>query len=340
MWGLDCDATGLGYLVPFYISRATNYRLSVGGSYHLAYLMSNVIYDNGGMILASQLIKRIIVEDGVARGVELDDGTVIEANKFVCSSIDPGQTFLKLVGEEQLAPDFAAKIKNWQWEEWSLFGVHLALDAAPQFAAAASDINQAFICVLGYESEQDLIDHWQAIKHGELTDGGFNCCFPSIHDPTQAPRGRHTGLISQFAPYELKEGGGQAWYRVREHYADRALATLRKYIPNMTEEHILWRYISTPLDIENKFANMGKGSIKHGAYLPSQMGHLRPNEECSGYRTPIEKLYVCGASTAPGGCLIWGPGYNAANRIARDLGVEKWWPEPEIVARARGQGLL
>ncbi|GAG17894.1 unnamed protein product, partial [marine sediment metagenome] len=32
MWGLDYDGTGLGYLVPLYLNRATNYRLVVGGS--------------------------------------------------------------------------------------------------------------------------------------------------------------------------------------------------------------------------------------------------------------------------------------------------------------------
>ena len=102
----------------------------------------------------------------------------------------------------------------------------------------------------------------------------------------------------------------------------------------------MWRYIATPLDIENKFADMVKGSIKQGGYFPLQMGYLRPNEECSHHRTPIKNLYLCGASTYSGGCVIWGPGYNAANRIAEDLGIAKWWPKLEIVTRAEEKGLL
>jgi phytoene dehydrogenase-like protein len=195
--------------------------------------------------------------------------------------------------------------------------------------------------VVGYESEQDLINHWEAVRKGELMEGaGFNCCFPSVHDSKQAPPGRHTGLISQFAPYRLAEGGAEAWYRIREKHAERCVATLRQYAPNMTEDNILWHYITTPLDIENKFPDMGEGSIKQGGYLPLQMGFLRPNEECSQYATPIKNLYVCGASTFPGGLITFGPGYNAANRIAEDLGVEKWWEKPQIVARAEEQGLL
>lgn len=303
-----------------------------------------IILENGGMILNSQMIKRIIIEDGAAKGVEIEDGTVIEADKAVVSSIDPFQTFLKLVGEENLDKDFMERVKDWKWEEWSLFGVHLALEEAPNFTAAASDpeINKAFIYILGYETSEDFINHYQSIARGELMENaGFNCCFPTVHDPSQAPPGRHTGLISQMVPYRLKEGA-EKWYSIKfkEEVAEKRVAMLQKYAPNMTKDKILWRYISTPIDVENKFLDMVEGSIKQGAYLPFQMGYLRPNEFCSQNRTPIKNLYVCGASCYPGGTVLWGGGYLGANTIVEDLGIEKWWPEPEMVTRARKSGLL
>jgi len=46
------------------------------------------------------------------------------------------------------------------------------------------------------------------------------------------------------------------------------------------------------------------------------------------------------ASCYPGGCVIWGSGYNAANRVAEDLGIKKWWKEPPGVTKARKNGLL
>jgi phytoene dehydrogenase-like protein len=55
------------------------------------------------------------------------------------------------------------------------------------------------------------------------------------------------------------------------------------------------------------------------------MGCFRPNEDCSKHGTPIKGLYLCGASTYPGGLVLGGPGYLAANRVAEDLGVKKWW---------------
>lgn len=347
-WGLDYDLEGLGYLVPLFLNRATNYRLSIGGSHNLAHVLGKVIAENGGMVLGGQILKRIVVEDGVATGVELDDGTVIRATQFVASSLDPHQTFLEYVGEEQggrdlLDPYFLQRVKDWQWEKMSLLGVHLALERRPHLKAAESapEIDDALVYIMGYESEADVVRHFDAVYAGELLPGGgFNACFPTVHDPRQAPPGKHTALISQHAPYRLVDGGSENWYRIREQQADECVETLRRYVPNLTTDNIVWRYISTPLDIENKFRNMVEGSFKQGAYIPFQMGSLRPNEECSSNSTPIERLFVCGASTFPGGMVIFGAGYNAANTIAEELGIEKWWSEPELITKAREKGTL
>ncbi|MEW6113761.1 MAG: NAD(P)/FAD-dependent oxidoreductase [Thermodesulfobacteriota bacterium] len=342
MWGLHHDLEGVSYLVPLLINRAVNYRLVKGGSHHLAHLFTKVLYRHGGMIISPVKVKRIVIEGGKATGVELEDGTLYKASKFVASSLDPYQTFLQLVGPQNLEERFVTRTNDWKWEITSLFHVHLALDEAPQFDAAKSnpDLNNALITVLGYETEESLVRHYEAIHRGELYPGGFNCCFPSLHDPKQAPSGKHTALISLHAPHDLKDGGPERWYRIREHEAGRCIELLKKYVPNITDEKILWHYITTPLDIGNKFADMVKGSYKQGQYHPLQMGYLRPNEDCSHYATPIERLYVCGASTFPGGLITFGPGYNAANKIAEDLGIERWWPEPECVRKAKAKGTL
>jgi phytoene dehydrogenase-like protein len=338
-WGLEYDLEGLGYLAALYINRATNYRLCAGGSHMLFQALQKVLIENGGMIRGSQMIKRIVVEDGIARGVELEDGTTVEANKAVLSTVDPFQTFFKLVGKDNLDEFLVERLEDWRWDKWSLFTVHLALDQAPTFADP--EIDNAFISIIGYDNYEDLINHWEAIYRGEIPDNaGFNCCFPSVHDPSQAPSGRYTGLISMMAPYRLKEGA-EKWYsyRFKEELADKCLATLDKYCPGIKDK-TLWKSVGTPIDTENKFLDMKEGSIKQGAYFPLQMGYLRPNEELSHNRTPIKNLYIGGASCHPGGCVLHGAGYVAANTIVEDLGIEKWWSEPEIVTRARERGLL
>jgi phytoene dehydrogenase-like protein len=236
-------------------------------------------------------------------------------------------------------------IKAYQWEKWSLCNLNVALAEPPDFSAAASnpDVNNAFIYVLGYESLADLKNHWDAMSQGQATlDTGYNCSFPSIHDPYQAPAGRASGVISQMGVYDLADGGSEKWLniRFREEATEKLLATLEKYAPNMTRDNVLETYITTPRDIENKYVNMVRGGYKQGAYHPLQMGYLRPNQDCSHYRTPVKNLYVGGASVAPGGMIIWGPGYNCANAIVEDYGIEKWWTEPEMVTRAREKNYI
>ena len=344
-WGLDYNQSGVSYMVPIYLDRMVNHRLVAGGSHRVSNALLKSIFENQGQIRTSAQIARIIVENGEAKGVELVDGTRIMARKAVVSTIDIDQTFLQYVGEDNLEQEFTDMIHSWQWEYWSLCVLNLALAEPPAFKAAESDpeINKSFLYVLGHESMADLKGHWEAMRKGELPENaGYNCCFPSVHDPFQAPPGRATGLISQMAPFDRNDGGSERWLKhdVREETARRQLAVLQRYAPNVTRDNVLWTYITTPRDIENKFANMVRGSYKQGAYHPLQMGYLRPNQDCSQYRTPVKNLYLGGASVAPGGMVLFGPGYNCANAIAEDFGIEKWWKEPAYVTAAREDGYV
>jgi phytoene dehydrogenase-like protein len=342
-WGLEYDNGGLGFLVPLMLNRAVNTRLCVGGSHRLSNSICRVIQEPGhGHLRGSMRIKRIIVENGAAKGVELEDGTIYEAEKGVISSIDPNQTFLQLVGEKNLSKDFVEKVKNWHWEKWSLCSLHVALEEPPNFAAAAGnkDINKGLMYVMGYETPDDVIHHFQAIEKGELTDKvAFNCAFPTVHDPSQAPKGRHTVSMFEMAPFNLK-GGAEKWWnrKLRAEHEEGFLATLQKYAPNLTKDKVLWTYFVAPLDFSTKYLNMVQGSYKQGAYELFQMLTNRPNDECSKNRTPIKNLYVCGACVYPGGLVTFGPGYNAANTIAEDYNIKKWWTEPEYIVKARKKG--
>ena len=342
-WGVRYNMNALGYLVLLYLNRAHSYQLVKGGSHMVAQALNKVIHENKGLVKNNQRVKKIIVEGGEARGVEMEDGVVYEAIKAVISTIDPHQTFLELVGEDKLDFALADKMKRWQWEAYSLLGIHSALEEMPQFTAAASnpDINSAGIYILGYENVQELRDYIDAIYEGDIPDTiGFNCCFPSNHDPSLAPPGRCVSHISSMMPYDLKEGGAERWYnyKFREEMTKRCLGVLECYAPNITKDKVLQTHISTPLDCENMFADMRKGSIKQGMYQPLQMGFLRPHEECSRHRTPIKNLYVGGSCVYPGGCVIWGSGYLAANRVAQDYGIKRWWPEPEFITKLKEKG--
>jgi phytoene dehydrogenase-like protein len=116
----------------------------------------------------------------------------------------------------------------------------------------------------------------------------------------------------QYAPYALR---GATWDDIGERFADRCLALLDEYAPNVRNA-VLARQVLTPLDLERTF-NLTGGNIFQGAMIPGQLFSLRPVPGYAGYRTPVPGLYLCGAAAHPGGGVIGAAGYNAAREILR-----------------------
>jgi len=341
MWGLDPEATGLGFLVPLYLNRMVNYRICEKGSHTLAQSLIKVMLENGGLQRTMQQIKRIIIKDGAAVGVEKEDGTVINA-RAVLSTLDQTQTFIDLVGPQYLDEDFVDLVKMWKWDHWSLLGIHCVFEEPPNFTVAAKnpELNRALIYVMGYESPDDVIKEYHDIGEGKL-GSGFYCSFPSVIDPTQEHHGKTIGSLYKMAPFDVN-GKSDNWYpyQFRQEQAGKLLAKLGEYAPNITSETTRNIYVSTPMDIQNKFADMVRGSLKQGEYNSFQMSYMRPNEYCSTHRSPVKNLFMGGSCTYPGGTILLGAGYLAADAICEDLGVKKWWPVAPSVAKARGKGLL
>ena len=81
----------------------------------------------------------------------------------------------------------------------------------------------------------------------------------------------------------------------------------------------------SPLDIVRKIANMRRGGVFMGRMIYGQLEYFRPSPEVSQFKTPIERLYLCGAACHPGGGIIAAPGFIAAGLICDDVGATKWW---------------
>lgn len=344
MWGLDPETSGVGFMFPLYVVRMLNAALIRGGSHRLSSSIQKVAVANGAKILETAEVARIVIENGAARGVELADGRKFEA-RAVVTSTDPQTTFLQLVGEDvcqKIDPGLAASAKGWDWESWSLFGMHLALPERPKYTAAEFDpsVDKALVKIMGFESSQDFLSHVARVKKGEMMVAG-QATTTTDFDPAQAPGdvvpGVAVGRFEALAPYAPKEG---SWDELSQKYGDLLMEHWTKYAPNLRDAKVVRRYLYPPTYIEAKLVNMKQGSFKHGAYSSMQMGYLRPNPDCSGSKTPIDGLFLCGASTYPGGMILLGSGYIAAGVVADFLGKERWWKEPEYVIRAREASLV
>jgi len=328
MWGLDPRETGLGFFVPLLLTRGMNKCYCYGGSHKFASAMAREIVKAGGLILEHAPVSNIIIENGRVAGVELAEGRTLRS-KVVMSTLDPHTTFLDLVGADNMSSNLKEAIEGWKYDKWSYYTLHIASDEPPHYKCDDPWINETFMTVFGIESTDQLLAHWDNVVAGNISDnfGGHATC-ESTFDPTLSDiPDKSISFFQMHAPYEI-EGG---WDKRGEELKEAILGKWQKAAPNMTRDNIITTTFETPVDIEIRFPNMRRGSIKHGDYRPIQMGCFRPNQECSSTATPIEGLYVCGVSTYPGGLVLGGSGYLGANKVAEDLGVTKWWkPTPEM----------
>ncbi len=330
MWGLAPKEPGLGYLVPLLMMRSgMNKCICLGGSHKLASSLAKEIVINKGLILENAEVTKVLIENGKAVGVEMFDGQIVKA-KTVVSSLDPESTFMRLVGEEHLPKNLAAYAKRWAWEHSSFFTTHVATREPIQYKCDDRRVSSTFMNILGIESMDDVVQLIEGVRAGRVDHVAGHSTVETLYDSklAQVP-GHHTGFFQMLVPGKV-DGD---WEERKQEIEDRVMTTWSGYAANANGDNLIMKSSETPADIERRIPCMKHGSIKHGEYNPLQMGYFRPNDMCSRTSTPIEGLYVCGASTYPGGLVIGGPGYIAANKIAEDMGVQKWWSYSERIKK-------
>jgi phytoene dehydrogenase-like protein len=138
---------------------------------------------------------------------------------------------------------------------------------------------------------------------------------PTATDSTLAPAGRHVVTVwAQWHPYRLATG---SWHDRREQVADDLLGSLDRWAPG-TSATVLERLLQTPEDLERELG-LVHGNVMHVDAGLDGLFALRPLPRWSGYRAPYPGVYLCGASTHPGGG-VWGvSGRNVAGVVRRDL---------------------
>ncbi len=327
MWGLSPNDGGLGFFVPLLLTRcAMNKCISIGGSHKFASSLAKEVILNKGLILENAEVSKIIMENGKAAGVEIFDGQVIKA-KTVVSSLDPQSTFLNLVGKEHLPQDLASYSENWKWDKSSFFTTHIAINEPLNYMSQDKNIDSTFMNIVGIESMDDVVRLAESVQKGNIDVVAGHSTIETLYDPTLALPGKHTAFFQMLAPSTLQGG----WEERKDEIEEKVMDVWGSYAKNLNPDNILLTTSETPIDIERRIPCMKNGSIKHGDYNILQMGYFRPNDLCSSTKTPVEGLYVCGASTYPGGLVLGGPGYIAATRVAEDMGVNKWWTLPDKV---------
>ncbi len=315
-------APGSAYVLLHHVIGEVNGRRgawghAVGGMGSITQAMAKEAERRGVEITVDCEVAKVCVDDRGAQGVQLADGSMIDA-RFVVGAINPRLLFLGLVGEQALDADFVQRMRGYKCGS-ATFRMNVALSELPDFDCLPGRHLQAHHqsgIVIGPSLAYMEQAYFDARTLGCSRAPIVEMLIPSTVDPTLAPPGKHVAsLFCQHFAYDLPKG--LDWDSIREPAADLVIETVNRYAPNF-KASVIGRRILSPLDLEREFGLTG-GDIFHGALTLDQVWSARPVLGHADYRTPVAGLYLCGAGTHPGGGVSGLPGHNAAREILRDL---------------------
>jgi len=300
--------------------------LARGGMGAISKAIANACEANGGEIRKNAGVSRVLVKNGKAAGVVLDNGDELTAN-IVVSNLDARRTFTRLFERDDLPEGIYDRAKNFKIRG-SSGKVNIALSGMPKFTGLPDNRyidrgGQTFTGSL--ETMERAYDCW---KRGRWSDDPFiESIIPSAWDPTVAPPGQHwMSNFIQYCPPELADG---PWTpEKRDAFGKTVVDKLERYSPGF-RDLVVHMEVRTPHEIENEIG-LTEGNIFQGELTIDQLFFNRPFPGYGQYRMPVKNLYMCGSSTHPGGGVSAACGANAAREILSDLRRPNTVPEDDF----------
>jgi phytoene dehydrogenase-like protein len=288
----------------------------MGGGGAIIKAMTNSLKRLDGEVRTGTRVHKILLK-GAARkgavGVQLENGEQLFAKRII-SNADPGITYLKLVGKENLSKKLLNKLEKTTYSCTSLM---LFLTVDMDLKKAGLDSGNIW-----YMAEGDMDDIYSKMMQPEiLSDGTFPGMFIScttMKDPISFNGKHHTIEAITYIDYESfkkfedeKFELSDAYLKFKEQVKNKMIRTLEKVIPGV-RDHIVQSELGTP--ITNQFyINSTKGSV-YGT--EKSLKHIGPFAYKA--KSEIENLYLCGASIASHG--IAGASYSGVQTAAEILG--------------------
>src|SRR5690348_11182807 len=269
----------------------------------------------GAEIRTHAKVGRLLLTDGRASGVVLDNGEELHA-KVVVSTLHPKIAFLEHVGAENLPPDFVTDIERWKTRS-GVVKINLALAELPDFTAdPGTDLGEHHTGSVEMAPTMEYIGRaFQDAREGRPAARPFSDgVIPTAFDKSLVPEGYHImSLFTQWVPKDWNEAPHTAEL---EAYADRMIDCYNEVAPNF-KSSILHRDIVGPYEMEHEYGLIG-GNIFHGELSLEQLFHMRPAPGYADYRTPVRGLYYGSSATHAGGGVCGIPGWQAARAAIAD----------------------
>jgi phytoene dehydrogenase-like protein len=243
------------------------------------------------------------------RGGELETGAEVRAlsdlppARLVLLDLTPRQV-LRVAGD-RLPPRYRRALARYRYGPGA-FKVDYALSAPIPWRAR--ECAQAGTIHLGGALEE-IAAAERAVAAGELPSRPFVLVAQHTpFDPTRAPPGNHTAWAYCHVPHGFS---GDATAALE--------AQLERFAPGFREV-VLARAVRGPVALERENPNLVGGDVGAGENSLAQTV-FRPAARAVPWSTPVPGLYLCSASTPPGGGVHGMCGWHAARAALRALGV-------------------
>jgi len=322
MWGLHLDFSpdcAGGALFPYLESmadQAYGMALGRGGADTIVTAMVHAITAAGGEVRLGASVQSIAAESGAAKGVVLAGGERIDATRAIIGNLHPRILFGKLVPAVSAAAQRLAKFRSGP----ATMMIHLALNDLPAWSAGAELRRFAYVHLAPSlaamaktytDALDDLLPAEPALVVGQ----------PTAIDPSRAPASKHVLWVQvRVLPSRIRGDAadsiaGRDWDEIKEAYADRVIGIIERYAPGFSA-NIIARTVLSPADLERDNPNLVGGDSLGGSHHLDQNFLFRPAFGWSRYRTPVDCLYMVGASTWPGAGTGAGSGFMLAKMLA------------------------
>lgn len=289
-------------------SRGAYFPAGGGGALRDAFV--EALRQEGAVLERNARVTKILHSGGRVRGVQRADGTVHTA-RVVISNAQATQTY-GMVGLEHLRPRLRRKIERVEHSVGSIV-LFLGVDGGLDTSAIGSANLWAY----------DDLDIDRTFSRASLDDprraGSFFLTVPTNKDPRGglAPDGMQTVELVTLAgsrPFERWFGAktkrrGEAYEQLKREIAAAYLEAAERYLPGL-RDHLVLHDVSTPAT-NVTYAAAPAGNIYGPAHTPAQIPPFRFSPW-----TPVEGLYLCGASVMSAGVVPCASSGRDAGKLA------------------------
>ncbi len=316
------DVTG-GAMFPFIevpMDHMNGMALAKGGIGTMIQSMVRLLNQMKGKVIIQRGVQSIIVRNGKAVGVETEDGEKLFAKRAVVANVTPTQLVERLLPKESVQSSYVRRSMGYRYGPGTMM-IHLALDRPLEWIAGSDVSNFCYVHIGPYV--RDVAQTYTDALNGVLPSSPLLIVGQqSVVDPSRAPAGKHTLWVQVRAvpavprSDALREIEIGSWQQIKEGYANRVIAKISKYAPNIRDITLACTVLS-PADLEADNPNLVGGDSVSGSHHLDQNYFFRPVPGWSRYATPIKRLYQIGASTWPGGGLNATSGYLLAKQLMK-----------------------